>query len=195
MTASPVIAKSSVAKEVWQSENALEKRISGKVVSEEDEIGLPGVNIVVKGTTRGTTTDVNGEYRITVPDDAVLVFSYLGFVPEEVPVGNSTTINVTLVPDISSLSEVVVVGYGSQSKRELTSAISSISAEEIKEMPVVGLDQSIQEEHPEWWLSIIPANPAAVLPCASGARHSIGSGSDPLFVIDGIPMTMPRRLT
>ena len=99
------------------SMRAYEKTITGQVTDLSTDESLPGVNILVKGTSVGTVTDVDGNYRLTMPDDAeVLVFSSVGYTSEEVTIGNQTTIDVGLAPDIQSLSEVVVVGYGTQKK-------------------------------------------------------------------------------
>jgi hypothetical protein len=88
--------------------------VSGKVTSQENNAGLPGVNVVVKGTTTGTTTNAEGNYTISAPANSTLVFSFIGYLSEEVAVGNRSTINVGLAPDTKALSEVVVIGYGRQ---------------------------------------------------------------------------------
>jgi hypothetical protein len=160
--------------------------ITGTVLSSEDETGLPGVNIVVQGTSIGTVTDVEGNYSLEVPDaNAVLVFSSVGFVREEVAVGSQTVINVTLNPDITALSEIVVVGYGTQERAKVTGAISRVSAQEITQTPVVSLDQALQ------------GRAAGVFVTNSGSPgrnpivriRGIGTtgNNDPLYVIDGVP--------
>ncbi|NER84934.1 MAG: hypothetical protein F6K42_36570 [Leptolyngbya sp. SIO1D8] len=100
--------------------NSLEKTIRGRVTGESGE-PLPGVNVLIKGTTKGTITDVEGNYQLDVPDDAeALVFSYVGYLTEEVAIGSQTVIDLVLYPDITSLSEVVVIGYGEQKRADLT---------------------------------------------------------------------------
>lgn len=107
--------------------------VTGRVISEEDQNGLPGVNVIIKGTSQGTITDENGVYRINVPSrSSVLVFSYIGFLPQEVTVGNRSVINITLQEDATALEEVVVVGYGEQKKTSVVGAISTIGSEELK---------------------------------------------------------------
>ncbi|HKZ36491.1 MAG TPA: TonB-dependent receptor [Chryseolinea sp.] len=107
------------------------QQISGKVLAEENE-ALPGVNVIVDGTAVGTTTNANGEYTLNVGDaNAVLVFTFIGYKTQRIPVGNQTTINVVLAADIQTLSEVVVVGYGTQKKVNLTAAVSTVTSEEI----------------------------------------------------------------
>jgi hypothetical protein len=102
-----------------------QRTVSGKVSSGEDNSPLPGVSVVVKGTSTGTTTDVDGNYRVNVPENAILVFSYVGFLKQEVEVGNRSVIDITLQTDNKMLSEVVVTGYGVQTKRELTGSIAN----------------------------------------------------------------------
>src|SRR5690606_35445340 len=99
--------------------------VRGRVISFEDDEGLPGVNIMIKGTTTGVVTDIDGNYTISVPSsESVLVFSFIGFVTEEVVVGAQTNINLTMMPDITSLGEVVVVGYGEQKKETVVGAVT-----------------------------------------------------------------------
>nr|WP_232064573.1 STN domain-containing protein [Rhodocytophaga rosea] len=117
--------------------------VSGKVTSETGE-GLPGVNVTVKSTTIGTITDVNGNYRLTAPENATLVFSYIGYTTEEIAIGTRTTIDIQMTPDVKALSEVVVIGYGTQERAKVTGAISSISSDEINALPVASLDAALQ---------------------------------------------------
>jgi len=123
--------------------------VSGKVTSTSDNEGLPGVNVVIKGTSMGTVTDVNGDYRIEVPGrDAVLVFTSIGFDTQEFTVGDQTSINVNLVASTTSLDEVVVVGYGTQQKMSVTNAVADIKGDEIVQRPVSSLQQSLQGKMP-----------------------------------------------
>jgi TonB-linked SusC/RagA family outer membrane protein len=111
--------------------------VTGIVTSDQDD-GLPGVNVIVKGTSQGTITDTNGRYSIDVPSsDATLVFSYVGYLTEEVIVGDRSTIDMMMTPDVVSLSEVVVVGYGTEKKKDLTGAISTISSQDFARVPAV----------------------------------------------------------
>ena len=106
---------------------AQERTVTGKVTSAEDGSGLPGVNVLVKGTTNGTVTDVDGKYSISAKDDDVLVFSFIGFVSQEAQVGQKTSIDMTMNSDVTQLSEVVVVGYGTQDRKKITSSQSILS--------------------------------------------------------------------
>ena len=104
--------------------------VTGKVLSGENNEALPGVNIIVKGTTTGGITDLDGNYTVTIPSGSTaLIFSSVGYETDEVEIGNQSVINITLIPDITSLSEIIVVGYGTQEKRDVTAAIASLDKE------------------------------------------------------------------
>jgi len=167
---------------------AQEVSISGRVTSSDDGSALPGVSVQAKGTTRGTTTDASGNYRITASANARLVFSFIGYASQEVAVGSQSTLNVTLKGDASNLNEVVVVGYGSQSKKTLTGAISSVEGAVIANKPVQSFDQALQGRAAG--VSIITPN--GVLNNAPVIRvrgvSSISGSSSPLIVIDGLPI-------
>ena len=171
------------------AQEASEKTITGQVTDLSNEETLPGVNVLVKGTTIGTVTDVEGNYRLTVPDDAeTLVFSSVGYTAEEVAIGNQTVVNVQLAPDIQSLSEVVVVGYGTQQKRDLVSAISTIDAEEIERVPTPSFTQALQGTTTGLQMvspSGEPSAPARILIRGVG---SITTDAEPLFIVDGVPV-------
>jgi TonB-linked SusC/RagA family outer membrane protein len=165
--------------------------VSGTVTADE-EGPLPGVNILVKGTSTGTVTDIDGNYRINVNDasNAVLVFSAVGFTTEEETVGSRSTIDVLMLPDIQSLSEVVVVGYGNQERAKVSSAISSVGGEEIADLPVVSPEQALQGRVPGLNITGSGAPGRA----ANIRIRGIGStrNSDPLIVIDGVPVGQGR---
>lgn len=161
--------------------------ISGKVTDENGE-ALPGVSIIIKEKTVGTVTDANGNYSIEAVSGDVLVFSFVGYASTEITVGAQSTINVRLEVTAAALDEVVVIGYGSQSKRELTSAVSSIVSSQIREMPVVGIDQTIQGRAPGVVVVNNTGEPGGGVTMRIRGTSTIGSGSDPLFVVDGIPL-------
>lgn len=156
-------------------------------VRDEKNTGVPGVNIVIKGSTKGTSTDDDGNYRLLVPEPgATLQFSYIGYVTQEVTVGSQTIINVQLKEEAQSLSEVVVVGYGIQKKSDLTGAISTISAKEISRLPVVGVDQALQGKSPG---VRVTQNTGAPGEAVAVRIRGVGSLNDnnPLYIVDGIP--------
>jgi TonB-dependent starch-binding outer membrane protein SusC len=164
-----------------------QKPVTGKVVNEQDE-GIPGVSISVKGTTQGTTTDAEGNFTFNATPDQTLVFSYLGYESQEVAVGNRTLLNIKLVPDIRSLEEVVVVGYGTVRKSDLTGSVATIKSSAIREMPVVSVDQAIQSRAPGVQVTQTSAAPGGGISIRVRGANSINSGSEPLYVIDGFPM-------
>jgi len=160
-------------------------QVKGKVKSVDGP--LPGVSIQVKNTTAGVTTDANGDYTIVLQDkDAVLIFSFIGFVNEEVPVNGRTVIDMLMMEDIATLSEVVVVGYGTDSKKNLTSAVSTVKAEELNRGAISDVGQLLQGKVPGLNISRSGdpnRNAAIILRGASTLREGAQS---PLFVIDGV---------
>src|SRR5690606_39509623 len=120
------------------------RNISGLVLSSEDNLPLPGVNITIKGTTRGAISDLDGRYSLQAVSADTLVFSFVGFLTRSVPVGNQSTIDITLVPDTKVLGEVLVVGYGSVTKGDLTGNIASVKGEDIANIPVPNFTQALQ---------------------------------------------------
>jgi TonB-dependent starch-binding outer membrane protein SusC len=160
-------------------------QVKGKVTSEDGE-PLPGVSVLVKGTSTGTATSADGTYQLTVPETATLVFSFIGYTSEEVAVNNQTTINVSLQPDIKALSEVVVVAYGTQKRTSVTGAISSVSSKDIVALPVPSVEQSIQGRVPGI-LVINNGQPGDAPLVRMRGISSINYASGPLYVVDGIP--------
>jgi len=119
--------------------------ITGTVTSSEDNLGVPGATVLVKGTTIGTATDLDRNFSISVPAGSnVLVFSFVGLRQQEVTIGNQTTIDVVMDPDVQALSEFVITSYGDQSKREITGAIASVKGEVFENLPVQSFDRAMQ---------------------------------------------------
>lgn len=175
--------------------------VSGKVTSSEDQTGIPGVNVLIKGTTLGTVTDVNGEYRIEVPGrESVLVFSSIGYESQEVSVGETTNISIVLLPSTTALEEVVVVGYGTQEKVSVTSSVSAIQGDELVRRPVTSLQQALQGKLPG--LTVLdrggaPGSPNTQIIVRGVSRpyKPVGLGSiadseigdnSPLVIVDGV---------
>jgi TonB-dependent SusC/RagA subfamily outer membrane receptor len=163
------------------------------VTSAEEPDGIPGVNIKVKGTDAGTITDLDGSYSLQVPENATLIFSFVGFLNREVAVGNRSVIDVRLEADVKTLSEVVVVGYGTQERRDLTGAVSSIDNRQIENLVVPSFDQQLAGRAP----GVSVTNPGGVLGTAPIIRirgvNSITADANPLIVIDGVPVVNADR--
>lgn len=168
----------------------LERNVSGRVTSSDDNTPLPGVNVAVKGTQRGTTTDAEGRWKLSVPDGEVtLVFSSVGFIGAEVILGNRSDINLQLKVDDRTLNEVVVVGYGTQKKSQLTGAITSVGAKEIQEMPITNLGQALQGRVAGVDVTQTGSKPGSVPTIRIRGRRSFSASNDPLYVVDGIPLS------
>ncbi|WP_128546987.1 SusC/RagA family TonB-linked outer membrane protein [Larkinella soli] len=163
--------------------------VSGRVTDENAQT-LPGVNVTVKGTQTGTTTSAEGVYRLNVPAGrTVLVISYVGYLTREVAIDGRSTLDVQLQPDNKTLGEVVVVGYGTQEKKDLTGAIASVGAKDIQKLPVSGVDQALQGQVAGLQISQSNGAPGANTSILIRGIGSISGGNEPLFVIDGYPVT------
>ncbi|MDV3307948.1 MAG: TonB-dependent receptor [Cyclobacteriaceae bacterium] len=161
--------------------------VRGKV-TDETGAGLPGTNVLVKGSTSGTTTDSNGDYYIEVPQsDAVLVFSFIGYESREVSVAGQSIINVSLVPSVESLTEVVVVGYGVQRQEAVTGSVASISGDIMREIPAANITQALQGRLPGVEFSQTSSQPGATMQIRVRGTRSLTASNDPLIVLDGIP--------
>jgi TonB-linked SusC/RagA family outer membrane protein len=159
-------------------------------VRDESGSGLPGVNILVKGTTNGTTSDASGAFTIDVPgNESVLVFSFIGYETQEVPVGGRTTVDVSLVPSIESLSEVVVVGYGVQKKSDITGAMANLSGEQLRDVPVANVTQALQGRAAGVEINPTSSRPGAGAQIRIRGSRSLTGSNDPLIVVDGIPFS------
>lgn len=170
-----------------QSAFAQGGNVTGKVTAAEDGSLLPGVAVQVKGTNRGTNTDADGVYRLTgVPNDAVLVFSFIGTKTVEVPVGSRSTVDVKLVSDQQNLEEVVVVGYGTQKRKEISGTVSSVSSKEFNAGVLSNPLQAIQGKVAGLVISQGNADPTSA---PSVRLRGSGSlfGGEPLYVVDGVP--------
>jgi len=167
----------------------MQQTITGRVTDGDSGDGLPGVSILAKGTTTGTVTDMNGDYRLTVADDiTTLVFSSIGYTTEEVEIGNRSTINIQMMPDIQSLSEVVVVGYGTQKKSDVTGAIGMVSSEELLKAPINNAIQGLQGKVAGVNVFLNSGSPTSSPRVLIRGLGTINSGSSPLYVVDGVVM-------
>ncbi|MFT6895404.1 MAG: TonB-linked SusC/RagA family outer membrane protein, partial [Algoriphagus sp.] len=157
-------------------------------VSDETGAPLPGATILIKGTTTGTTTDIDGQYSISSPSNGVLVFSFIGYNPIEREVGNQSEINISLQPDLSDLDEVIVVGYGTAKKSQLTGAISSVGSKEIQELPITDARQALQGRAAGVDVTQPGSKPGSAPQVRIRGRRSFNASNEPLYVIDGIPV-------
>jgi TonB-linked SusC/RagA family outer membrane protein len=173
-----------------------DREISGRVTNESTGDGIPGVTVLVKGTTRGTVTDIDGDYALLVDQEnpGTLVFSFIGYEVREIEVGNQSVINATLSESTTGLDEVVVVGYGTKKKSNLTGAVDDLNfAEEIGERPVPNITNMLQGTLPN--LNVSPTN-AGGEPGASnnlnirGTGTLTGNGGSPFILLDGLPITV-----
>lgn len=166
-----------------------QKSVSGKV-SDSSGVSLPGVSVVVKGTTHGSITDSDGNYSISnVPGDAVLQFSFVGMTTQEVLLANKTKLNITLFPSNESIDEVVVVGYGTQKKSNLTGAVQQVTSKELENRTVINVGQALQGLIPNLNISISNGR-ANTAPNMNIRGMGSLSGNEPLIVIDGVPSTI-----
>jgi TonB-linked SusC/RagA family outer membrane protein len=169
---------------------AQERTIRGKITNAEDGSPLPGVSVVVQGTNRGTVTDVEGQYRLPVADgDAVLVFSFIGMLSQEQTIGNRETIDVQLSPDSRQLSEVVVVGYGTEQQKLITGSIGVVKSDAIKDLPVSTVDGMLQGQAAGVQVLQNSGTPGGGMSVRVRGTTSISGSGQPLYVIDGIPLT------
>ncbi len=163
--------------------------VTGKVTG-EDGISLPGVNVLLKGTTRGTTTDQDGNYRLSVDNQSsTLVFSFVGYEPQEVVVGNRKVINISLEPDLKSLEEVVVIGYGTVKRKDLTGAVAQIDADEINALPVADVQQALRGRAPGVRVIQNSGQPGSSVQVQVRGGNSFLGNNNPLYVVDGFPLT------
>jgi TonB-linked SusC/RagA family outer membrane protein len=174
---------------IWGPVSA-QRTITGEVIDVATQSPLIGVNVLIKGTSDGTITDVDGLYSIEVPDGAeVLTFSYVGYLTIEVPIGNQSIINVSLEEDAARLDEVVVVGYGIQKKRDLTTAVSTIQGKDLLDQPVNSFDQALVGRLAGVQVLQTSGSPGAGLSVRIRGVGSITAGNEPLYVIDGVPVS------
>jgi TonB-linked SusC/RagA family outer membrane protein len=169
--------------------------ISGTVTDQEEGLPIPGVNIIVKGTNIGTSTDVEGRYTISVNGpESVLVFSFIGYVTHEVQVSTQTTIDVALVRDVTELGEVVVVGYGEKARANLTGAVASVTSEVLESRPIIDTRTALQGVIPGLYIQRGSGQPGAEgfnlnvrgISSANLGDEIQGSGNSPLVLIDGV---------
>lgn len=159
-------------------------QISGQITEENGE-PIPGASVLVKGTTVGTAADLDGRYTLSAPGSGILVFSFIGYESQEVNIGNRAIINVTLKPVLSDLQEVVVVGYGTQRRSDLTGSVSSVKSEQLTAYPAIDAVQALQGRAAGVQIQATNGAPGADLKVRVRGGTSINASSDPIFVVDG----------
>ncbi|MGX7689280.1 TonB-dependent receptor [Flectobacillus sp. BAB-3569] len=175
---------------IFFQSNAQERKITGKVTSSADGSALPSVTVQVVGTTKGTQSDASGNFTITVPSSkSVLSFRFVGFLSQEITVGGQSTINVVLKEDSKALEEVLVVGYGTQAKRDLTGNVAQISSKAIEGLPVVSTEQAIQGRAAGVFIESGNGKVGQGVKIRIRGSSSVSAGNNPLYVVDGIPIT------
>lgn len=163
----------------------------GQVVDKEN-LPLVGVNISVKGTTRGTITDFDGKFEMELSKNDIIIVTYVGFLPQEIKIGNQKELNITLLENNNILDEVVVVGYGVQKKVNLTGAVSQINAEELKDRPVSNMTQLLQGAIPNLNITIGSGKPGEGGSLNIRGNTSLSSSGTPMVLIDGVPGDIDR---
>ena len=163
-----------------------QKAFSGKITSSDDGSGVPGVNVLEKGTSNGTVSDADGNFTINVGNNATLVFSAVGYTTQEIAVGTQTSINVSLATDVTSLSEIVVTGYGTQEKKEITSAVTSIKSEDFNNGTVNDPTQLLQGKVPGLNVTRPGGDPNGTFTIRLRGITTFGANAEPLVVIDGV---------
>lgn len=165
-----------------------QRAITGKVMDEKSE-PLIGASILVKGTSTGTVTDVDGSFELQAPAGAAtLVVSYTGYATKEVALSSASAYTITLESEAIALEDVVVVGYGTQSRKELTGSVSKVSSEQIARLPVTGIDQALQGQAPGVQVTAASGTPGSSVSIRVRGPSSISAGNQPLYVVDGIPV-------
>lgn len=165
--------------------------ISGEVRDAETGETLPGVNVFVKDSNIGVTTDSEGRFSLTVPDEEgqILVFSFVGFRRLELPIGNRTQFNVELEVDVAALDDVIVVGYGTQQRQDVTGAVASVGSDKLQNLPVTSFESAIQGQIAGVTVTETTGEPGATPQVQVRGTGSISAGNDPLYVIDGLPIS------
>ncbi|MGF1637783.1 MAG: SusC/RagA family TonB-linked outer membrane protein [Cyclobacteriaceae bacterium] len=165
---------------------AQQRTITGKVTSSDDPSGLPGVNVLIQGTSSGTVTDVSGNYSIEANQGDVLSFSSVGFISEQMTVGNQSTIDITLIADITALDEIVVVGYGTLAKRDLTGSVTSVRSADLAKVGSQSIDVALQGQGSGIQVNTSSGVPGAPTRVMVRGTNSMSSATEPLWVVDGL---------
>src|SRR5688572_7505455 len=161
-------------------------KVTGQVTSETEPDGLPGVNIVIKGTNTGAITGLDGMYVLETDPGATLIFSFIGYRSQEISVGGKSVIDVVLVEEAQELSEVIVMGYSSVEKQNITGAVSTVKSAAVKDFAISGIDQALQGQAAGVQVTQSSGTPGGGVKVSIRGPTSISAGNTPLYIIDGI---------
>ncbi len=167
--------------------NAQDISVTGKVISSEDNSPLVGANVTIKGSTRGMITDVNGSYTIKAKEGEILVFAYVGFIKQEIVIKSELIINVVLQAELKKLDEIIVIGYGTQKKSDITGSVVSVTSDQITQTPVSGIDQALQGRAAGVTVTSNSGQPGSGVTMRIRGIGTVNN-SDPLYVVDGISL-------
>ncbi|UZR96266.1 SusC/RagA family TonB-linked outer membrane protein [Chondrinema litorale] len=170
-------------------------QVKGVVTSSDDGEPLPGVSILIKGTQTGTTTNLNGEYTLDVNEGDILLFSFIGYQTQEATIGSKTTLNIALEFDQEQLEEVIVIGYGTVKKSDLTGSVSALKSEDLNPGANASVDQMMQGRAAGVQISQSSSEPGGGLSIRIRGSSSINAGNEPLYVIDGFPIDNSSNLS
>ncbi|WP_040670675.1 SusC/RagA family TonB-linked outer membrane protein [Nitritalea halalkaliphila] len=163
--------------------------VTGIVISSEDMLPIPGASVIVKGTQIGTATDLDGAFTLNVPEGSnVLQVSFIGMTSREVTIGNRSKVDVTLDPDVETMEEVIVTGYGVQRKREVTGAVSSVKGELIENLPMQSFDRALQGRAAGVQVRSANGLPGGAVNIRIRGVGSVTAGNEPLFIVDGVQL-------
>lgn len=167
---------------------AQEMTLTG-TVSDAAGTGVPGTSVYIKGTTRGTVTDLNGKYQLKVNNNEVIVFQSIGYATQEITFGGQTTLNVVLAEDVQQLKDIVVIGYGTQERVDVTGAITSIKGSDIQNIPTPSFDAALQGRAAGLQVTQSSGIPGSAVRMRIRGQASLSGDSEPLYVLDGVPIT------
>jgi len=167
---------------------AQEQRASGVVISAIDRSGLPGVNVLIKGTSQGTITDATGKFSLNAPVGSTLAFSFIGYQPVEISFTGQASLEIILQEELKELSEVVVMGYSSVQKRDITGSVTSIKSDRFKDIALSGIDQALQGQAAGVQVVQSSGTPGGGISVRIRGSSSIYGSNRPLFIVDGIPV-------
>jgi TonB-dependent starch-binding outer membrane protein SusC len=173
---------------VW----AQDRVITGKVTSADDGSEVPGVNVLVKGTTNGSVTDASGKFSIQAQENSVLQFSFIGYVTQEITVGKRSTIDISLVSDTKQLSEVIVTGYREESTKSTVGPVARVSSKQIENVPIASIDQVLQGRSPGLLVLGNSGQPGSSASVLIRGKGSFTGATDPLYILDGVPIDPGR---